>query len=193
MGRQPKFSRDQILDSTCRLIAQHGPEPVTVAAIATELGAPTGSIYHRFRSKEEILAGLWLRIVDLFQEGFLEALRTHHGVTAALHTPRWVRAHPAEARVLLLHRREEFLSPEWTDEIRDRAERLANDLDEGLREFTMRSFGSVSRANLRKTTFVLIDVPYAAVRRHLEHGETPPDVVEEMIEATYYAVMGRTQ
>ena len=38
---------------------------------------------------------------------------------------------------------------------------------------------------------MLMDVPYAAVKRHLEHGDAPPDLVDEMIESTYRAVMGR--
>ncbi len=190
MGRRSKFSRDQFLDSTCRLVAKHGPEAVTVAAVAKNLGAPTGSVYHRFGSKEEILARLWLRTVELFQDGFLGVLGTGDGVSAALYTPQWVRANTEEARVLLLHRREEFFSQDWNDEIRDRAERLARNLDDGLREFTRWTLGCDSESNLRKTTFVLIDVPYAAVRRHLERGEAPPDIVDEMIESAYRAVMG---
>ena len=36
--------------------------------------------------------------------------------------------------------------------------------------------------------FVLIDVPHAAVRRYLETDEAPPEIVDELIRDTYYAV-----
>ena len=41
----------------------------TMAAVAASLDAPIGSLYHRFNSKEELLARLWLRTAERFQEG----------------------------------------------------------------------------------------------------------------------------
>lgn len=40
------------------------------------------------------------------------------GLAAALHIPAWVRAHPDEARILILHRQEDFIGrqaapPTW--------------------------------------------------------------------------------
>lgn len=190
MGRRAKFTDDQFLDATGRLVAQQGPRAATVAAVAGSLGAPIGSVYHRFDSKEDLLARLWLRTVEDFQAGFLEILRTGDGLGAALHTPRWVRMNPDQAHVLLRHRREEFLSKEWTNEVKDRAERVGNELHTGINEFCRNHYGNVSKSNLRKTAFVLMDIPFAAVKRHLETGETPPDMVEGLIRDTYRALMG---
>jgi AcrR family transcriptional regulator len=190
MGRKAKFTDDQFLDATCRLVAQHGPGATTVAAVAGSVGAPIGSVYHRFASKEDLLARLWLRTVEEFQRGFLEILRTNDGLRAALYTPTWIRANPDKALVLLLHRREEFLSKNWTAEVRRTAEWLGNELHTGIREFCKRAYGEVSQANLRRSAFVLIDVPYAAVKRHLEIRETPPVMVDGLIEDTYRSVMG---
>lgn len=191
MGRQAQFTSDQFLDAALALVADNGPAAATMAHVAKSLGAPIGSVYHRFDSKNLLLARLWLRAVDSFQAGFLDALRHGKGLQAALHTPRWVRARPREARVLLLHRREELMGGDWPAQVTDHASRLSGELDDGLREFTNRTFGVISHANLRRATFALIDVPYAAVARHLRKGEVPPHVVDVFIQDTYVTIMGR--
>lgn len=193
MGRKPKFTDEQFLDAACALVARKGPAAVTMAAVAGSLCAPIGSLYHRFSSKEELLAGLWLRTAEQFQEGFMVTLRDEGGLRAALYTPRWVRDNLEQARLLLMHRREEFMSPGWNDETRDRAVRLAKELDSGLRSFARGALGSASRSNLRRVTFVLIDVPYAAVRSHLLKSEPPPEIVDRMVQDTYFAIMGSKQ
>lgn len=191
MGRQAKFTSDQFLDAALALVANKGPAAATMAHVAKSLGAPIGSVYHRFDSRNLLLARLWLRAVDSFQAGFLDALRRGEGLKAALHTPRWVRAHPREARVLLLHRREELMGGDWPGQVTEHAAKLSRELDDGLREFTNRTFGVISHANLRRVTFALIDVPYAAVSRHLRKGETPPHVVDVFVQDTYVTIMGR--
>jgi len=43
-----------------------GPRAVSVAAIAQASGAPTGTLYHRFGSRDGILAAAWLRALERF-------------------------------------------------------------------------------------------------------------------------------
>ena len=52
------FERSDMTGAALRLVADRGPQAVTVAALAREVGAPTGSIYHRYRSRDELLAKL---------------------------------------------------------------------------------------------------------------------------------------
>ena len=59
------------MDAAMRLVAEGGPNAATVAGIAGALGAPVGSIYHRFKSRDLLLARLWIRTVKRFQVGFL--------------------------------------------------------------------------------------------------------------------------
>src|SRR5438067_4092316 len=103
---KPRFDRADFLDAALALIAEGGPPAATVAAIAERLGAPTGSFYHRFASRDVLFGELWLRTVRDFQRGIGEALDAGEGLRAALHTPAWVRAHPGEARLLLLYHRD---------------------------------------------------------------------------------------
>src|SRR3712207_1089671 len=125
MPRPARFSNQGILDAAAEVAARSGPAGATMGAIADSLGAPTGSIYHRFRSRDVLLAELWLQTVEAFQVGFRAALAGPDagaaGLEAALHTPRWVRAHPVPARLLLLHHREDFVPGEWPAEVVERA------------------------------------------------------------------------
>jgi len=47
--------------------------PVTIGDVSRRLGAPGGSIYHWFPSREELLVRLWLRSVRRFHEAYLAA------------------------------------------------------------------------------------------------------------------------
>ena len=191
MGRKARFNKDHFVDAALNLLARGGPPAVTMAAIAGEISAPIGSVYHRFVSRDVLLAALWLNIVESFQRGFLEALKRDDGLSAALHTVRWVRKHPKEARVLLLHRREDLISGQWPDDVKNRAEHLSRELDDEIRTFTLRLCGRSTRQNLFRVTFALIDVPSAAVRRHLEAGGVPPKTTDDCVKDTYFTILGR--
>jgi AcrR family transcriptional regulator len=186
MTRPAKYSVEQILDATADVVAADGPAAVTVATIASRLGAPSGSIYHRFESRDLILARLWIRTVKRAQAGFLEALEgnlPNAAVNAALHIPRWSRRHPAEARVLLLYRRND-LAARWPEELGDELGTLNDAAERGIRGLTRRIYGKVNRAELQTVAFAVVDVPYAAVRRYLVAGRAPPRSIDALVART---------
>lgn len=191
MGRNAHFKNEQFVESALKIAADQGPTAVTIAAVAREVGAPVGSVYHRFLSRDVLLAEVWLQVVTSFQEGFLKALNSDEGLQAALHTPRWVRLNPAEARILLLYRREELVSGDWPEELREWTMEIAQQLNEGIHKYVKRTFGRANRRELDRTIFALIDVPYAAVLRYIRQGKKPPVAVEDYIRETYFTIMGR--
>jgi len=191
MGRQAKYDKEQFVDAALDIVAKSGPAAATVSAIAGELGAPIGSVYHRFPSRDLLLATLWLRIVESYQQGFLEVLERGDGLEAALFGVRWVREHPNEARILLLYRRQELISGTWPNEVRNRAKKLAGEMDEGVEAFTRKLFGRATRTAVRQVKFVLFDVPFGAVLRDLQVGESPPRIVDELVRDTYVAILGK--
>lgn len=192
MGRPAKFSTEQILDTTAALVAQGGPTSATVAGIAQRLGAPTGSIYHRFESRDLLLARLWIRTVKRAQEGALAAIAQEDvekaAIDTALHMPRWSRLNVDEACVLLLYRREQ-LAEQWSEELGDELAGLNDALKASLRAFVRRRFGSVTSANLEVASFALVDVPYAAVRRYLLAGKPPPRAVDDLVARTCRCIL----
>ena len=193
MGRPSRFSAEAILAAAGQLAADEGPSGSTIAAIAESLGAPTGSIYHRFASRDVLLAELWLQTADGFQVGFQAALAGPHprdaGRAAALYTPGWVRANPVQARLLLLHDRKDFLRDGWPPEVQARADALHRRTQIALRSFTRRALLSTSASALRRSRYAVVDLPYAAVIPHLRADEPPPTIIDELIAAAYQAVM----
>ncbi|TYK46745.1 TetR/AcrR family transcriptional regulator [Actinomadura decatromicini] len=184
LGRPAKFGQDQILDAALAVTAEDGPAAATIAAIAGRLGAPSGSLYHRFGSRDLLLATLWTRTVRRFQEGFIEALNADDPESAALHTPRWCRTHMNEAAVLLLYRRQD-LAPTWPTDLTEALATLNTRLAQALNAYITRH-PTTDRDDL---LFATIDVPYGAVRRHLQDRRPPPPQVDALISKTCRAIL----
>jgi AcrR family transcriptional regulator len=192
MARPAKFTDDDILDAALRQVTGGGTG-ATVAAIAAEVGAPTGSIYHRFASRDVLLARLWLRTVAEFQDQLVDVLAATDPVAAGRRAARflleWSRAHLVEAQLLLLHRREDLLVDGWPEEVRDRAAAVAEQFDDAMRDFTRRRLGSLSQEAQRRVAFAVVDIPFAALRRHLGAGEAPPLMLDDLVERAHDAVL----
>jgi AcrR family transcriptional regulator len=193
MGRRAHFSSEEIIKATLRVIGSRGPAAVTISAIVKTLGCPVGSIYHRYTSIQHILAETWLSIVESFQDGFLQCLDDPDidlgGLEAALHTPRWSRSHFLEARVLLCYRREDLVSSEWPEMVRERATRIGEDLTSGLRDYMGRRFGRPTQRDISLTRFALTSMPTAAVKPYLDSGEKIDPFIDDFVRRAYIALM----
>jgi AcrR family transcriptional regulator len=189
MGRA-QFDHTSFLDAARGLIAERGPQAVTVDSVTERMGAPKGSFYYRFASRDALIGEVWLKTVLAYQEGFVAAIEAGEGLSAALHTPAWARRHLDDARLLMLYSRHDFVHGPWPAELRrgvaDQAERF-----EGcLRKFARGAFGRAGPAQMRRATFVLAEVPIAAVKPHLQRRERPPPLVDELISKTYRTIVG---
>ena len=145
MGRA-QFDQAGFLAAARALIAERGPQAVTVDSVAERLKAPKGSFYYRFASRDALLGEVWLNTVLAYQEGFVAAIEAGDGLGAALHTPAWARRHLDDARLLMLYSRHDFVQGDWPAPLRrgvaDQAERF-----EGcLRTFARGAFGGAGRA-----------------------------------------------
>jgi len=172
------FTDADFLAAACALAAKRGPAAVTVESVTARLKAPTGSFYYRFASRDVLLGELWLATARAFQEGFIAAIATGDGLAAALHTPIWVRAHLNEARVFLLHHRDDFVQGAWPAVLRRGVAEQARRVDDCIARFARDRFG-------------LADVPIAAVRPHLRRGEKPSPDVDTLIRETYEALVSQ--
>jgi AcrR family transcriptional regulator len=193
MARPSKFTEEQMFDAALRLVADGGPGAATIAGLAGTLGAPVGSIYHRFRSRDLLLARLWLRTIKRFQRGFLDALADEDLDRAALgsaqYAVRWVRDHLDEARLLMLYRREDLLAARWPGDLAADLAALNTGIEAALREHARRRYGRDDPPALGRVTFALVDVPYAAARRYLAAGQPPPPAVDDLVAATCRCIL----
>ncbi|MFX0577044.1 TetR/AcrR family transcriptional regulator [Nocardia nepalensis] len=176
MSRKPTHTLDSLLDAAADLAAAHGAAAVTMSAVAAAVGAPSGSVYYRFPDRAALLAGLWLRTIDRFQNGFLEALRIdpprEAAIRAAHHVIDWSRRHPAEVAVLLSGP-EAFGFGQWNAESRDAAAAQQARIDDAVEELGDR-LGYRSRADRERLALLIIELPYAAVRRCARKSDADP-------------------
>src|ERR1700688_4105494 len=188
MGR-PLFDNAGFLAAARALACERGASAVTVDSVARRLKAPKGSFYHRFRSRDALLGELWLKTVLAYQEGFVAAIEAGDGLKAALHTPAWARRHLDDARLLMLYSRHDFVQGDWPGPLRRGVANQAERFEGCLRTFARGAFGGVGRAEMRRATFVLAEVPVAAIKAHLQRRERPPKLVDELIAKTYCAIV----
>ncbi|MFJ9943348.1 TetR/AcrR family transcriptional regulator [Streptomyces erythrochromogenes] len=183
MARPPRFDTEQILDAAVRLAASAGPAGVTMSAVALAIGAPSGSMYHRFTGRPALLAEVWLRTVEQFQEGYLAGLRGEadpHAAarTAARHVVAWSRAQPEEA-ALLLYGAAEFGRADWSEEHTRRADSGNERVYAALGELAA-ALGAEGDRGRERVALALIDLPLSVVRRHLRAGEALPPYAEDL-------------
>lgn len=184
MARRRTHDDDTILDAARDLLAHGGPSAATTAAISTASGAPIGSLYHRFGSRTELFAKVWLRTVGRFQAGLLAATADLHGPERVLAASAWTVDfavhHPDDARLLMESSKEQLLG---TTDL-DAALRTVNDsVVRLLRELAVETFGAATPADLDVLTIAVVDVPYAIVRRHLRAGTSPEASREHLLRA----------
>ena len=84
MPRPRKHGDADILSATARLVASQGPAAATMSAVGRATGAPNGSLYHRFGSRDVLLGRLWLEKADFFHARARAALAATDPHEAAL-------------------------------------------------------------------------------------------------------------
>lgn len=180
MAPPRKHDTDRILDAARELALRDGPRAVSVAAIARSSGAPAGTLYHRFGSRDGVLAAAWQRALESFHERWLEAADTpvpvEAGVAMAVSVVTFARDHPEDARLLLTLRRRDLLdghedTSHLNRPVGDQVARLAREL-----------YGGTGDRELERVTRALVDLPYAAIRRH--RAPLPPWLEADIATAT---------
>jgi AcrR family transcriptional regulator len=188
MGRA-HFDDADFLAAARELVIEAGPAAVTVGSVTARLEAPTGSFYHRFTSRDALVGELWLASILAFQEGAHAAAEAGDWLGVALHPAVWSRANLDEACFLLLYRKDDFIRGEWPHSLKERVAGQGRRAESLVRKFAREVFGSAGTDQLTRALFVLVEVPLAAVRPHLKRREPPPPLVDELIHATYRAVV----
>ncbi|SDE57048.1 TetR/AcrR family transcriptional regulator [Belnapia rosea] len=183
MVRTARFSEDDFIDATMALVAEGGPAAATMQAIARQVGAPTGSIYHRFESRSAVLGAAWNAAYGSFVKALAPLLREGRPREAALAILPWSRENERRARFLLLN--EPIALFEDTPPpapLREELERLENEFDGAFRACVAGcGDGTVRDEELARAKFLIFDAPIAILRPHLVKGGPLPLFAERMI------------
>lgn len=170
MARKALFSDAEVFGAVGALMAT-GPA-VTTTQIQEAVGLSTGSLYHRFGSREGLLAETWLHALLAFQPVFVRALETQTAVgEIAAVTPRFCRERRSEAIILSCCSSREFLGPRSPPALTRRIRETNTGTSTALKSFARgRGF------NLDACRLALIAFPLAAVRQYLPSRVVPASV-----------------
>ncbi len=178
MPRPQLHATDGMLDAARDLLLQDGSGSATMDAIARTSGAPTGSLYHRFGSRDELLARLWVRAVYRSQASFLAALEDSDPRSAALAASASILAfceeHPADAQLLVAFRREDLVRTLPPGPLAQELAELNRPVERAVVDLARRLYGTRGRAALDRTLLAVFDLPYGAARRYLITGQRLP-------------------
>lgn len=188
MARPSKFNADGILDAAAQALLEHGRQ-VSIAQIAAAAHAPTGSVYHRFDSREELLIRLWLRSIKGFQAHFISACAEpdpHRAVLlAALSIPDYCREHPAQANAMRLYRRAELLDDAPTG-LMGQVETLNDEIGAVCDELGRRRYPEFDERRRALLDTAVRLSPYGLVRPFI--GGPVPRWLDDAVAASTHAI-----
>lgn len=177
------------MDAARAVVLERGARAATIGAIASASGAPTGSIYHRFKSVDELLARTWMRAMGRVQEALLSGASedpVEAAVAGALAVYDFCLREPEDALLAASFRVGDFAGGELSDAGRAALERLNSDVDPFLTGLAPRLGG---RDQLDTALLAIRDLPYGAALAHIRNGTVPPAARRRRLEAAVRAVV----
>jgi AcrR family transcriptional regulator len=187
---------ESILDAARDLVAAAGPRAATLDAIATASGAPTGSIYHRFRSIDAVIARAWLRAIARSREASTKAAADRTGADAvvaiALAGYDFCLRERAEARLLVALRPADLLGRALPDEIATQVAAVNEPVGPVIASLARACLGRADRAARDRILLAMVDLPYGAASRYLDLEISPPAARRVALERAVRATLGET-
>jgi AcrR family transcriptional regulator len=189
MAPPRKHDTDRILDAARAIVLEQGPRAASVSSIARRSAAPTGTLYHRFGSRDRILAAAWVRALERFQARCLAAAAAapdalDAGVAMAASTIAFARDQRDDARLLLSLRPDDLLDADPDSDLSERIRAMNAPLIDQLRRVARAVHGRADARALDAVTRAIVDLPYAAVRRHAGAERLPPWLERDVVAQT---------
>lgn len=185
MARPAKFTADQILDAARDVVVEHWRD-TTIAHVAERVGAPVGSIYHRFASRDVLFGSLWTRSIQRFHHGLVRAAEIEDPraslAAMARHIPRFCRDHPGDAKAMTLYRLADLLEMIPAGQLPELGS-INDEVNAELRRVTQRRYGILTEHRYRLAMVATRQCPYGLVRP-LIGGEIPVEFDTICVAAT---------
>ena len=186
MAPPRKHETDTILDTTRTLVLTAGPRATSVAAIAKASGAPAGTLYHRFGSRNGVLSAAWLRALDRFQSRTMAATGDSSleiAVAMAAAFVRFARDLPEDAQLLLTLRPSDLLDGEPDAEFHDTLAAMNAPLLARVNKLAEELYGTADERSVDAVARAVADLPYGVVRRHAYDEPMPPWLEDDVAAA----------
>lgn len=182
MGRLSTFDDRIVVAAIGRLLAVDGQ--ATIVAVKEATGLSTGSLYHRFGSREGMMAEAWLFAVRQFHKRIMAAFALpdprEAAIEAALATPRFCRDEADIALVLACCRPAEFLGDNTPEHLRQQIGNVNEEVSNALRQLAER----IDRP-LLDCQLAIVAYPLGAVRLFVPSKPVPVELDKHVIEAVF--------
>lgn len=191
MAPPRKHNTDAILDTTRTLVLADGPRAASVAAIAKASGAPAGTLYHRFGSRNGIVAAAWLRALQRFQSRVLAAATDtplETAVAMAVAFVSFARELREDAQLLLALRPSDLLDGQPDTAFHQTLDEMNAPLLSRLNDLAAQLYGDGDERSVEAVARATADLPYGVVRRHA-YDRPMPHWVEADVAAAARAVL----
>ncbi|MFB8008019.1 TetR/AcrR family transcriptional regulator [Nocardia sp. NPDC056000] len=189
MAPPRKHDTDVILDAARTLVLRDGPRAASVAAIAEASGAPVGTLYHRFGNRNGVVIAAWLRALERFQSGVVNAavaqpdpIEAAVAMTTASLT--FGRELPEDAKLLLNLRLRDLLDGTPDTEFNERLAVMNEPLFAEFHRIARGIFGSDGERELDAVRRAVVDLPYGALRRFAQTASFPDWLDDDLTAAT---------
>lgn len=141
----------------------HADPSLSIATIAKQINGPSGAIYHRFRSREEILIQLWLRSISRFHIGFLAADPNAAIRASAYHVVSFCWQYPQDALAMTLYHHSKLVHAVPTD-LKNEVEHINDGINAAIGNLCQRRYGILSNQHREILTLAIVQTPYGIVR-----------------------------
>lgn len=189
MGRSQQFQIEDIQKGLCELLRRFGFGNFSMQLVAKELNIPIGSLYYRYESKNDMIADLWLNVIESFQNEFFDVLLSdseprESGLSAALFVAEWMEREPEYAYLLGFVRKMDLNHKEWSLEYKRRDKKLQNLLLKNWKRWSKslkdKNFSEADRFVIQT---VIVDLPITVCRPFI--GKKFPAYLEQFIRDSY--------
>lgn len=200
-ARARRHSLEDLLDVAEQLVTSGDPTGLTLRALAVGAGASNGTIYHAFRSKEELLARLWLRATGrlgaIMEEGVRSAgeragdgSAAHEEVVGVATAPvLFARQHPVSARLFFAQRSDQLFSADLAADVVDALNEEHRRFSALLLSLAKRVWDRGDHVAVEAVAACVVDIPGAFLRRRLLDEHEIDTATEARIGAAVRAVL----
>lgn len=183
-----RYSVDEILDAATHAVHSNW-RSATIAHVTGHLGAPSGSIYYRFATRDSLFAAAWIRAVRRYHAQFDGIYAIDDPIEAIVATgmliPTFCRAHPLDARMLTVYRYRDLVAdppPGLADDLHD----LNAPVGALLHHLTERRYGQSSPRALDLVGLATRETPLGMIRSRI--GDEIPTWLDQPIKAACTAI-----
>lgn len=200
MARRRLHSLDDLLDVAEQLVTAGDPAGLTLRSLATSSGASNGTIYHAFRSKEELLARLWLRATARLVATMEEAVRSVGPTASASAAQEAVVAvaiapviftgrFPASAQLFFTQRSDQLFSADLPPDAVSFLAAERKRLTDLLIALAAGVWDRTDRFAVEAIAACVVDVPGGMLQRALIEGRRIDEATQRRIAAAVRAIL----